>query len=70
MHDRTDGPTGRRADGLWERRGGLWLQMRERAESCLSSFKQLTGMPDYAAYVRHLRLMHPAWPIPSAFFFW
>lgn len=44
---------------------GLWVQIRERAESCLSSFKQLTGMPDYAAYVRHLRLMHPAWPIPS-----
>lgn len=65
MRDRTDAPMGRRAGGLWERRGGLWLQFRERAESCLGSFKQLTGMPDYAAYVRHLRLRHPAWPIPT-----
>lgn len=22
-------------------------------------------MPDYQEYIRHLRLMHPAWPIPS-----
>jgi uncharacterized short protein YbdD (DUF466 family) len=22
-------------------------------------------MPDYPAYVRHLRQVHPSWPIPS-----
>jgi uncharacterized short protein YbdD (DUF466 family) len=67
----SDGSAARRlgdsaAGRVWgQSASGLWLQLREQAESCLSTFKQLTGMPDYNGYVRHLRLMHPSWPIPT-----
>jgi uncharacterized short protein YbdD (DUF466 family) len=39
--------------------------MRERIETCLGDFRRIVGMPDYPAYVRHLRQAHPSWPIPS-----
>jgi len=44
---------------------GLWLEVRERLGACLTTLRQVSGMPDYQEYVRHLRLRHPAWPIPS-----
>ena len=31
----------------------------------MSDFRQIVGMPDYPAYLRHLQLKHPDWPIPS-----
>lgn len=57
---RDDAPAG------WARgAGGLWLQLREQVVTCVSAFRQVAGMPDYAGYVRHLRLRHPSWPIPT-----
>ena len=44
---------------------GLWLDLRERALTCLATIKRVTGMPDYQAYLAHLRLVHPDWPLPS-----
>lgn len=58
-------PDGGPLPGWGQSASGLWLRLRERAEGCLSGLKQLTGMPDYDGYVRHLRLMHPSWPIPT-----
>jgi len=49
----------------WELRDGLWVRVQERLRTCLSDFRRIVGMPDYPEYVRHLRLVHPAWPIPS-----
>jgi len=50
----------------WDRSAsGLWIQVRDRLAGCLTTLRQVSGMPDYREYVRHLRLMHPAWPIPS-----
>ena len=31
----------------------------------LSALRRITGMPDYAAYVAHLRTAHPDAPVPS-----
>ena len=31
----------------------------------LSALRRITGMPDYAAYVAHLRTAHPDAPLPS-----
>jgi uncharacterized short protein YbdD (DUF466 family) len=53
----------RRAE--WELRDGLWVRVQERLRACLSDFRRIVGMPDYPEYVRHLRLVHPTWPIPS-----
>jgi uncharacterized short protein YbdD (DUF466 family) len=39
--------------------------VQERLRSCLGDFRRIVGMPDYQEYVRHLRTVHPAWPIPS-----
>jgi uncharacterized short protein YbdD (DUF466 family) len=33
--------------------------------SFLSFLRQIAGMPDYAAYVEHLRHKHPRQPIPT-----
>lgn len=49
----------------WELRDGLWVRVQERLRACLSDFRRIVGMPDYPEYVRHLRLVHPTWPIPS-----
>jgi uncharacterized short protein YbdD (DUF466 family) len=31
----------------------------------LSAIRRMTGMPDYAAHVQHLRRCHPEHPIPT-----
>jgi uncharacterized short protein YbdD (DUF466 family) len=49
----------------WERRGALWVQLRQKIEGCLSDFRRIVGMPDYAGYLRHLQAVHPDWPVPS-----
>lgn len=61
---RADEPPGRGA-AEWELRGGLWVQVQQRLRACLTDFRRIVGMPDYPEYVRHLRRVHPAWPIPS-----
>lgn len=67
--DRPDAPTlspgPTVSPSAWELRDGLWVRIRERLESCLGDFRRIVGMPDYPAYVRHLRQVHPSWPIPS-----
>ncbi len=61
-----DAVTGRVGESPWRRSpSGLWLALRDRLGGCLTTLRQISGMPDYEAYVRHLRLMHPAWPVPS-----
>ena len=52
------------SDG-WQKRRGLWLRVTEKVQRCLTDFRRVVGMPDYEEYLRHLRLVHPAWPIPS-----
>ena len=44
--------------------------MRRRFAVLLSALRRVVGMPDYAAYVAHLRTAHPEAPVPSerAFF--
>ena len=49
----------------WQLEGGIWVQIRERLAGCLTDFRRIVGMPDYPAYVKHLRQVHPSWPIPS-----
>lgn len=44
---------------------GLWLQLRDGLAGCLTTLRQVSGMPDYHEYVQHLRLRHPGWPIPG-----
>ncbi len=51
--------------GAWVRRGPLWVRARERLQSCLSDFRRVVGMPDYAEYLRHLQRRHPDWPPPT-----
>ena len=36
-----------------------WLQ------DALQTLRRIAGMPDYQAYLGHLRLNHPDWPVPS-----
>ena len=48
-----------------ELRDGLWVRAKEGLERCLGHFRRIVGMPDYAAYVRHLGVAHPSWPVPS-----
>jgi uncharacterized short protein YbdD (DUF466 family) len=36
-----------------------------RFSSLIAGFKHVIGMPDYAAYVKHLRIAHPEAPVPS-----
>jgi uncharacterized short protein YbdD (DUF466 family) len=44
--------------------------MAVRLASLLAALRRVIGMPDYAAYVAHLRAAHPEAPIPTerAFF--
>jgi uncharacterized short protein YbdD (DUF466 family) len=49
----------------WQQRQGLWVRVSEKVQNCLTDFRRIVGMPDYAAYIRHLQAVHPAWPTPS-----
>ncbi len=44
--------------------------VRRRLAAFLAALRRVVGMPDYAAYVAHLRAAHPDCPVPSerAFF--
>ena len=42
-----------------------WQAQRTRVERLASAVRQVLGMPDYQAYVRHLRQAHPGCPVPS-----
>ena len=39
--------------------------MWRRVERALHVLRQVSGMPDYRAYVEHLRECHPERPVPS-----
>lgn len=39
--------------------------MRIRLAAALAAVKRLLGMPDYRAYVAHLRSHHPDRPVPT-----
>ncbi len=38
---------------------------RNALQSLLTVLRRVTGMPDYEAYVEHLREHHPGCPIPT-----
>jgi uncharacterized short protein YbdD (DUF466 family) len=40
--------------------------MWHNLERLLRVVRRVSGMPDYAAYVEHLRTKHPERPVPSA----
>jgi uncharacterized short protein YbdD (DUF466 family) len=44
---------------------GWWQGQRSRAGSLASAVRQVLGMPDYQAYLRHLRQAHPTCQVPS-----
>ena len=46
-------------------RYGAWARARERLLGCLTGVRRVVGMPDYEAYVHHLRNAHPTRPVPS-----
>jgi len=54
-----------RPSAPWEHRGGLWLRIKDRIQTCAADFRRIVGMPDYAAYLQHLERFHPDWPVPS-----
>jgi uncharacterized short protein YbdD (DUF466 family) len=39
--------------------------MRARLEQVLRTLRRVAGMPDYAAYVEHVRALHPGRTVPS-----
>jgi len=39
--------------------------LASRISSLVAGFRRVAGMPDYAAYVKHLRTAHPDAPVPS-----
>ncbi|MGN6391130.1 MAG: CstA-like transporter-associated (seleno)protein, partial [Gemmatimonadales bacterium] len=39
----------------------MWV----RVARALQALRRIAGMPDYAAYVEHLRRRHPERPVPS-----
>ena len=39
--------------------------MRASLERMLRTLRRIAGMPDYAAYVEHIRGRHPGVPVPS-----
>ena len=49
----------------WERQRALWRGLSWKVETCAAAFRRVAGMPDYAAYLRHLQAVHPDWPVPS-----
>ena len=42
-----------------------WLRLRQKIDACATAFRRIAGMPDYDAYLGHLRCHHPDRPIPS-----
>ena len=62
VEERADTKVGSAA---WKLRSGLWTRAEIRLRACLSDFRRIVGMPDYAEYVRHLQKVHSDWPIPS-----
>ena len=63
-----DAVTGRVGESPWRRSpSGLWLALRDRLGGCLTTLRQISGMPDYEAYVAWVRFLgederHPAPP--------
>ena len=39
--------------------------MRDSLAGILRLIRRVTGMPDYTAYVEHVRCCHPGQPIPT-----
>jgi len=39
--------------------------MWARVEELMRVVRRISGMPDYAAYVEHIRRCHPELPVPS-----
>ena len=39
--------------------------MRARLRALIGALRRVAGMPDYGAYVAHLRRCHPDQPVPS-----
>lgn len=39
--------------------------MRDRLAALLRVIRRMSGMPDYHAYLEHLRCRHPGQPVPT-----
>jgi uncharacterized short protein YbdD (DUF466 family) len=39
--------------------------MTDRGRALLATLKRIAGMPNYEAYLEHLRSCHPECPLPS-----
>jgi uncharacterized short protein YbdD (DUF466 family) len=39
--------------------------MRDRLSALLTAIRRIAGMPDYPAYLQHLRCCHPERPVPT-----
>jgi uncharacterized short protein YbdD (DUF466 family) len=39
--------------------------MRDRLSALLTAIRRIAGMPDYPAYLQHLRRCHPERPVPT-----
>jgi uncharacterized short protein YbdD (DUF466 family) len=50
---------------LGKRTGGQADGWTEKADRIAAALRRIAGMPDYAAYVDHLRRSHPECPIPN-----
>jgi len=46
-------------------RAGARARGREMLERAIGIVRRVAGMPDYEAYVAHLRRCHPERPVPS-----
>jgi uncharacterized short protein YbdD (DUF466 family) len=46
-------------------REGAEARGRGRLSGLLASIRRVAGMPDYGAYLEHLRRCHPERPVPS-----
>ena len=54
-----------RGDGVCELGRGLTRGPAKAPDACWSAAKRVLGMPDYAAYLAHLRVHHPDCPVPT-----
>jgi uncharacterized short protein YbdD (DUF466 family) len=45
--------------------GRLWARIRRWLAAVPGGARRVAGMPDYAAYLDHLRRCHPGQPLPS-----
>lgn len=57
---------------MWGRRGGVAagqrdgrVALRDSLSALLSAVRRISGMPDYAAHVAHLRRCHPDEGVPT-----